>query len=269
MRVSALLAAAWFAVFALPLVLTRPVPDPAAPPPSSPGVLGVYRELWRDLVEQWHMDRRIIYFLVASAIFRDGMVAMFALTPVIANGVFHLSGADITLFGVAGNVMAAVGAVVGGLVDTRLGSKGIIVGSLAVIVSLGIVMMFLTGQPAFWICGLAIAAFVGPPQSAARTLVLRMAPVGREAFVFGLYTMTGRAVSFVGPWLFATFALLFHATRAGIAGPVLMIGLGMVAVILVKVPAMTPYVMRSSAAQASPACCRSPSCRRWRFSVHR
>ncbi|CPU56476.1 MFS-type transporter yxiO [Mycobacteroides abscessus subsp. abscessus] len=240
MRVSALLAAAWFAVFALPLVLTRPVPDPAAPPPSSPGVLGVYRELWRDLVEQWHMDRRIIYFLVASAIFRDGMVAMFALTPVIANGVFHLSGADITLFGVAGNVMAAVGAVVGGLVDTRLGSKGIIVGSLAVIVSLGIVMMFLTGQPAFWICGLAIAAFVGPPQSAARTLVLRMAPVGREAFVFGLYTMTGRAVSFVGPWLFATFALLFHATRAGIAGPVLMIGLGMVAVILVKVPRYDP-----------------------------
>ncbi|SIL83402.1 MFS-type transporter yxiO [Mycobacteroides abscessus subsp. abscessus] len=52
--------------------------------------------------------------------------------------------------------------------------------------------------------------------------------------------MTGRAVSFVGPWLFATFALLFHATRAGIAGPVLMIGLGMVAVILVKVPRYDP-----------------------------
>lgn len=239
-RVSALLAAAWFAVFALPLVLSRPLADPGAPPPSSPGLLGVYRELWRDLVEQWHMDRRIIYFLMASAIFRDGMVAMFALTPVIANGVFHLSGADITLFGVAGNVMAALGAVVGGLIDTRLGSKGIIVGSLTAIVTLGVVMMFLTGQPAFWVCGLAIAAFVGPPQSAARTLVLRMAPAGREAFVFGLYTMTGRAVSFVGPWLFATFALLFHATRAGIAGPVLMIGLGLVAVMLVKVPRYHP-----------------------------
>lgn len=67
-----------------------------------------------------------------------------------------------------------------------------------------------------------------------------MAPAGREAFVFGLYTMTGRAVSFVGPWLFAVFALLFHATRAGIAGPVLMIALGMVAVMLVKVPRYHP-----------------------------
>lgn len=239
-RVSALLAAAWFAVFALPLVLSRPVADPEDPPPTSPGFFGVYRELWRDLVEQWHMDRRIIYFLGASAIFRDGMVAMFALTPVIANGVFHLSGADITLFGVAGNVMAAAGAIVGGLIDTRLGSKGIIVGSLVAIVTLGIVMMCLSGEPSFWICGLAIAAFVGPPQSAARTLVLRMAPAGREAFVFGLYTMTGRAVSFVGPWLFAVFALLFHATRAGIAGPVLMIALGMVAVMLVKVPRYHP-----------------------------
>ncbi len=239
-RVSAVLAAVWFAVFALPLVLSRPVVDLEAPPPSSPGVLGVYRELWRDLVEQWHLDRRIIYFLIASAIFRDGLVAMFALTPVIANAVFHLSGADITLFGVAGNVMAAFGAVVGGLLDTRFGSKRIIIGSLAAIVALGTAMIGMTGPSAFWICGLAIAAFVGPPQSAARTQVLRMAPAGREAFVFGLYTMTGRAVSFVGPWLFATFALVFQATRAGIAGLVLMIGLGMVALMFVQVPRYHP-----------------------------
>ncbi|MUM22275.1 MFS transporter [Mycobacterium sp. CBMA271] len=239
-RVSVVLAAAWFAVFALPLVLARPVVDPGDPPPSSPGLLGVYRELWRDLVEQWHQDRRIIYFLGASAIFRDGLVAMFALTPVIANAVFHLSGADITLFGVAANVMAAFGAVLGGLIDTRVGSKRIIIGSLAAIVTLGSVMTCLSGQTAFWICGLAIAVFVGPPQSAARTLVLRMAPAGRESFVFGLYTMTGRAVSFVGPWLFATFALVFHATRAGIAGLVLMIGLGMVALMFVKVPRYDP-----------------------------
>ena len=78
--------------------------------------------------------------------------------------------------------------------------------------------MALSGAAAFWVCGLLLCLFIGPTQSSARTLLLRMTADGKEGVAFGLYTMTGRAVSFLAPWLFSTFVDVFGADRAGIGG---------------------------------------------------
>ena len=45
--------------------------------------------------------------------------------------VYGVSQADLLLFGVCACVVAALGAVLGGLLDDRVGSKPVIVGSLA------------------------------------------------------------------------------------------------------------------------------------------
>ena len=45
-----------------------------------------------------------------------------------------------------------------------------------------------------------------------------MSADGREGMAFGLYTMTGRAVSFLAPWLFSVFVDAFDSVRAGLAG---------------------------------------------------
>ena len=75
--------------------------------------------------------------------------------------------------------------------------------------------MVLSGPRAFWACGLLLALFIGPAQASARTLLLRMSSDGKEGVAFGLFTMTGRAVSFVAPWLFSVFVDVFGAVRAG------------------------------------------------------
>lgn len=239
-RAAMLLAAGWLAVFALPLLLSahRFAGADEAPPPRL-GLFGGYRQLWRDISAEWRRDRNLVFYLVASAIFRDGLAGVFAFGAVLGVTVYGISSGDVLIFGVAASVVAALGAVAGGLLDDRIGSKTVIVGSLIAMVAAGITLMALSGPVAFWACGLVLCLFIGPTQSSARTLLLRMVQEGRagmEGVAFGLYTMTGRAVSFLAPWLFSVFVDIFRSDRAGMGGLCTVLVLGLLTMLGVRVP---------------------------------
>jgi UMF1 family MFS transporter len=235
-REAMLAAAAWLAVLALPLLfVAHRLPDTGEVyQPTT--MLGGYRKLWNEISAEWRRDRNLVYFLGASALFRDGLSALFAFGAVLGVNVYGISQANVLIFGVAASVVAAVGAVVGGFVDHRIGSKPVIVGSLVVIVAMALTMMVLSGPVAFWACGLSLCLFIGPSQSSARALLLQMADNGREGVAFGLYTMTGRAVAFVAPWLFSVFVDVFGAVRAGLGGISLVLIAGLLAMLVVRVP---------------------------------
>src|SRR5690348_3661410 len=76
-RAAMLVTAVWMAAFALPVLIAPPPRDVEAPPPRSKGVLGAYRKLWSDLMGEWKRDRNVVYYLLASAVFRDGLVGVF------------------------------------------------------------------------------------------------------------------------------------------------------------------------------------------------
>ncbi|SOJ56323.1 hypothetical protein MSIMFB_03799 [Mycobacterium simulans] len=235
-RVAMLLAAAWLAMLALPLLFVAHRLPGANEVSHSTGILGGYRKLWTDISAEWRRDRNLVYFLIASAIFRDGLAAMFAFGAVLGVNVYGLAQADVLVFGVAASVVAALGAVLGGFVDHWVGSKPVIVVSLAAILASALTLMALSGAVAFWVCGLLLCLFIGPSQSSARALLLRMAQHGKEGVAFGLYTMTGRAVAFMAPWLFSVFVDAFNAVRAGLGGICLVLLVGLVAMLAVRVP---------------------------------
>lgn len=190
-RMAMLVAAAWLALLGLPLLLVaHRLPDSGAASHPSTGLLGGYRKLWTEISAEWRRDRNLVYFLVASAIFRDGLAAIFAFGAVLGVNAYGLTQADVLIFGAAASVVAAVGAVLGGFVDHRIGSKPVIVGSLAAIIAAALTLLTLSGPTAFWACGLLLCVFIGPAQSSARALLLHMAQHGKEGVAFGLYTMT-------------------------------------------------------------------------------
>jgi UMF1 family MFS transporter len=235
-RAAMLLAAAWLVLFGLPLLLTaRGDTGPVAAVPG--GILGGYRQLVADLRTEWRRDRNLVYYLIVSAVFRDGLSGVFAFGAVLGVGVYGLSPANVLLFGVTASTVAALGAVAGGRLDDRVGPKPVIVGSLAAMIAVGLTLMSLSGPLAFWVCGLLLCLFVGPTQSAARTLLLRMTGEGKEGVIFGLYTTTGRAVAFLAPWLFFVFVDLFNTDRAGLAGICLVLFAGLLGMLRVRVPA--------------------------------
>jgi len=232
-----LVTAAWMAAFAMPVLIAPPPSVDIEPPArSSTGVLGAYRKLWSDLTAEWRRDRNVVYYLLASAVFRDGLAGVFTFGAVLGVNVYGISVADVLLFGISANVVAAAGAVLGGLLDDRVGSKTVILGSLAAMIAVGLTLMASSGVVAFWVCGLVLCLFIGPPLSAARTLMLRMSADGKEGVAFGLYTTTGRAVSPLAPLLFSAFIAAFGADRAGMGGLLVVLAAGLLAMLAVRVP---------------------------------
>jgi MFS transporter, UMF1 family len=240
-RVVALVAAGWCAVFAVPLLLR--VPEPIGPTGSPrTGVWATYRELVADLRALYRQAPHTVYFLAASALYRDGVAAILAFGGVLAVTVYGIDPGDVLIFGVAANVTAAAGALLAGRIDDRIGPKAVIVGSLLGMLLAGGALLVVSGPVAFWVVGLVLTLFVGPAQSSSRTYLARLAPAGQEGQLFGLYATTGRAVSFLAPTLVGLCTQLFDSERAGILGILLVLGAGLLALHPVRPPpaAVTP-----------------------------
>lgn len=235
-RVAMVVAAAWLVLFACPLLVFMRAPASLDRRPAG-GLLSAYRVLWREVKGEWRRDRNVVYYLLASAVFRDGLTGIFAFGAVLGVAVYGVSQADVLVFGVCVSIVAAIGAVVGGVLADRVGPKPVITGSLTFMIAIGLALLSASGPLAFWICGLLLCLFVGPILASARALMLRMSAEGKEGVAFGLYTTTGRAASFLAPWMFFTFIDLFGADRAGMGGLCVVLTAGLVAMIAVRVPA--------------------------------
>lgn len=227
-RLVALFAAVWFALAALPVLFK--VPEIAPSGEKAGTIPDSYRRLVRELRELWHTDRRSVRFLIASAVFRDGLAGVFTYGAILGVSVYGLQPADVLIFGVAANVAAALGAVLGGLIDDRLGPKPVILGSLFALVVVAVALFFAHGALAFWILGLFLCLFAGPAQSSSRSFLTRAIPEGREGQMFGFYATTGRAASWLSPIaFFALVSLGGGDDRWGVLGIglVLLVGAGL------------------------------------------
>ena len=234
-RYIALFAAVWFAIFAIPVLFAIPevTPDPSV---AQQGFFASYRQLFRDLKGLWSTSRNTVVFLIGSALFRDGMATIFALASVLAVQVYDFPSGSVLIFGVAANVVSALGALSAGRFDDILGPKKVIVASLFGILICGIALIFAHGPGAFWVLGLILCLFVGPVQSASRTFAARLAPPGRDGQMFGLYATTGRAVTFVAPTLVTVLTSAFASQRAGIAGILVTLLAGLIIMYWVRDP---------------------------------
>jgi UMF1 family MFS transporter len=235
-RLVALVAALWFAVFAIPLFVVVPELVPVVPNAAHLGVVDSYQKLVRDLRELYRASPHTVYFLGASALFRDGLAAVFTFGAVLAVSVYGIDKGDVLIFGVVANVVSAAGALSGGALEDRIGPKAVIVISLVGLLTAGVILLFVSGPGMFWIFGLLLTLFVGPAQSSSRTFLARLAPPGREGQLFGLYATTGRAVSFLAPTLFGVAITVFGVQRAGIVGILVVLAAGLLALAPVRSP---------------------------------
>lgn len=167
-------------------------------------VVDAYREIGGRLARMWRDERGLLHFLIASAIFRDGLVAVFSFGGVIAAASYGFSQTEVIYFGLAANVIALLGTWGLSGLDDKIGPRWVIIGSLIIMITAGFVLVAVHAKLVFWVCGLVISSQVGLVQSASRTLLARICPPGEENETFGLYATTGRVAAFIAPamiWL--------------------------------------------------------------------
>ncbi|MFJ4287673.1 MFS transporter [Paenarthrobacter nicotinovorans] len=254
-RLVSVFSALWFFIFALPVMFA--VPEVSVKKDTAPlGFVDSYKLLIRRIGAIYRTSPHTIYFLLSSAIFRDGLAAVFTFGGVIAAGTFGFELKEVIFFAIFGNVVAAVGAIIGGFLDDRIGPKAVIVLSLIGLLTAGTFILVLgngdyvffggpwPGSSTFWVFGLLLCLFVGPAQSSSRAYLARLAPAGESGELFGLYATTGRAVSFLAPTLFTLCIAIAsplvpagEAQRWGILGIMVVLLAGLLVILPVKPPA--------------------------------
>src|SRR6202166_1857273 len=235
-RISGPLTGIWFIIFVLPMFLLTP-DYPAKRPVSEALRLGL-ADLRRTLLEL-PKQKSLAAFLLANMIYTDGLVSLFAFGGIYAAGTFGWNTIQIGSFGIILAIAGTFGAWLGGKLDDRLGPKRVISGSMMILL-LAIVAILLVdkqtilfmkvappapggalfasaAERAYLVLGCLIGSAGGPLQAASRTLLIRLAPKDRIAQYFGLFALTGKVTSFVGPLLIGAITAITASQKAGMA----------------------------------------------------
>ncbi|NLE98188.1 MAG: MFS transporter [Propionibacterium sp.] len=245
-RIAMVFCGVWTVIFSIPIFIALKDRKPVVMP-EKVGVIGAYKELIRSIVRVWRTSRHTLYFLIASAVFRDGLGGVFTYGAILASVTFGFTGGEVIIFGIVANLTAGISSMLFGMLDDRIGPKNVIMISLVSMVLLGLAIFFFhdIGKPIFWVCGLLLTLFVGPAQAASRSYLARLTPEGHTGEIFGLYATTGRAVSFLSSTAWAlsigiAASLAGGAEEsvqyAGILGIVIVLAIGLVVLIPVKDP---------------------------------
>ena len=214
-RATAVLVALWFGVFSLPLFLYTP----DLPATGIPVRQAVTRGL-AQLAQTLRDVRRygdIVRFLIASALYRDGLATLFAMGGLYAAGTFGMEFEEILIFAIGLNVTAGLGAFGFAWLDDAAGSKRTVFVALVGLIGFATAVLLVTDKTVFIALALGLGIFVGPAQAASRSLMARLSPNELETEMFGLYAFAGKSVAFLGPVLFGIATEAFDSQRAGMA----------------------------------------------------
>lgn len=234
-RISGPFVALWYLIFSLPLFFFMPQQSSASRPLPQ-AVREGCRELFRTF-KKLPREKNILWFLIAHMIYADGLNTLFVFGGIYAAGTYGLTFEEVLLFGITMNITAGLGAFLLGWMDDWVGSKQTILVSLVFLVLLGIPLLFLHHKIAFWVVALMLCVFVGPVQSASRSLMVRLIVNKEEVSteMFGLYALSGKITAFIGPWLLGWMTLIFNSQRVGMATVLAFFMIGGILLLPVKV----------------------------------
>lgn len=231
-RATALLVALWFFIFLLPLLfLTEDVAR------TGMSMSAAAKKGFSDLIHTIRNIRQyknLATFMISSMIYRDGLNTLFAVGGLYAAGTLGMTFEQILIFAIGLNVTAGMGAAGFAWLDDGIGSKRTIIIALAGLIITGIGVIMVTDVKVFIGLALVLGIFLGPVQSASRTMAARLAPPDMINQTYGFYGLTGKCISFLGPLAFAVATQAFDSQRAGIATIIVFWLVGMLLLMKVK-----------------------------------
>ena len=236
----------WFIIFVLPMFFLTP--DYLQNFRLCGAFAQVLTELKQTLANLPNRNRWRRF--AAKMIYTDGLVSLFSFGSIYAAGTFGWHDPDRHLR-YRGCDRRVFGAWLGERLDDSIGPKRVIAGSMLVLLlALAAILLVdkdsilfvkvappVPGGPlfsgaaerAYLVLGCLIGAAGGPLQAASRTMLIRLAPQDRIAQCFGLFALTGKVTSFIGPLLIGVVTAITASQKAGMA---LLVGFFVVGLVL-------------------------------------
>ena len=190
--------AIFFLIAALPSLLV--LKEHAQPAVAGRGSLveqafGRLRQTWDEGAHLKDLRR----LLVAITGYQSGVAVVVALAAVYAQQAMGFDTADTLKLVLAVNVTAAIGAFGFGWVQDRIGHRRALMLSLWLWLGMVLLAFFATTRPLFWAAANLAGIAMGASQSAGRAMVGYLAPPDRVAEYFGLWSLSVRLATIIGP----------------------------------------------------------------------
>ena len=205
----------WLLIFSLPLFLFTP--DRPILSTKKIRAIQALKQSWhhfRGLLKQLRHHPNLLRFLLASMLYRDGMVALFSFGGLFAAARFGMEQQEVIRFAILLNISAGFGALLFAYVDDAFGSWTTILFSLGGLILFSALALGVQDKFLFYGAGAGIGLFVGPTQAASRTYLARLASQEDTAAFFGLYAMAGKATVFIAPATIAWLTLYYDLATA-------------------------------------------------------
>ena len=218
-RATMLFAASWAIIFSLPMMFYLPSFS------QENKKISTITSLKKSIVEAQNVPN-LLRFLLARMAYNDGLITLFAFGGIYAAKVFGFSQLEIILFAIGLNISAGLGAIIGGFLDDNIGPIKTIKLALIGLFLCGLIVIVSPYKMIFWIVGVSLGLFVGPIQSASRTYLSLTASDKHKGGLFGLYTVSGKLTSFIGPFLYGWLVMMSGNERYGMAVVLVLIAFG-------------------------------------------
>ena len=254
-RLTGPIAAVWYVVFVLPMLLFTP-DNPKTGKTYGAAVSDGIRTLVHTIRHVRHYGN-VVRFLFGRMIYNDGLAAVFSFGGVYAAAVLGWGSLELGAFGLVMLTFAGLGCLLGGWLDDKIGSKRTIVWSVLVLIigaagmgSVGPDRVFFFVKTAhvadveglftslpeqvYMFFAVIMGLGMGPTQSASRTMMARLAPRHMMTEFFGLFAVSGKATAFLAPLLIGLATGAFQSTRTSLLVVLAMLVIGLVIILPVK-----------------------------------
>ncbi len=230
-RLSFLSAGLWWGGFALiTFYLLKSRPTKKQLPPGRSYISAGFSEIISSFKELRRLPLTARY-LLGYLIYNDGIqTVVFAASAFLEQELFP-GGNPVFLLEIF--VMVQFVAVPGALLFERLAylikTKNAIIVSLVIWSAIVIYAnRFLDTVPEAWVLAAAIAIVLGGSQALSRSLFSKMIPAGKEAAFFGLYEVSERGTSWMGPLLFSIVIARTGSYRAALLSLIFFFVVGLI-----------------------------------------
>ncbi len=204
----------------------------AQPQPHRVGGVRASFARLRQTVSELRRFRDLARFMVCIVFYQAGVQAVITLAAIYAQQAMNFTTSQTVMLILVVNVSAAIGAVLFGYVQDRLGHKRTIAITLLGWIATTLLAAGATGATSFWIAANLAGICLGSSQSAGRALVGFLSPEARRGEFFGLWGLSVKLSSILGPMTYSVVVWITageHRLAFALTGVYFLVGLALLA----------------------------------------
>jgi len=227
-RATSIVVALWYLIFSMPFLFSLKKEIRNKIDRSSNNIKKIKNLIWNKGLNN------LGKFLLARMLYADGLNAIIIMGGIFAVGVFNLEIKDLLVLSVLMNITAFIGAIIGGYANDKFSSKSVIIFSLLGLIFSSSIILFIKTKIFFLIFASINGLFIGPIQSASRVFITKSIDKNNQASGFGLFALSGKLTSFIGPLLVSTLTYISNSQRIGFSAAIILLLIGLLILLKVK-----------------------------------